>query len=108
MAFDEDLADRIRRRLGRVGVEEKRMFGGLAFLVGGHLAVAVRDDSILARLGPAPAEEALREPHVTQFVNGDRAMRGWVVIDREAVEADEELDSWIDRATAFVETLPVK
>jgi hypothetical protein len=108
MAFDPDLADRIRRRLGRAGVEEKRMFGGLAFLTGGHLAVAVRDDSILTRLGPAQAEEALREPHVAQFVNGDRAMSGWVVIDREAVEGDDELSDWIDRATAFVETLPVK
>ena len=109
MAFDEDLAARIRERLGRrKDVEEKRMFAGLAFLLGGHLAVAVRADSVLARLGPEQTEVALRLPHVTQFVNGGRAMTGRVVIAREGVEEDDELADWIDRATAFVDTRPAK
>lgn len=84
------------------------MFGGPAFLVGGHLAVVVREESILARLGSAQAEAALRESHVNQFVNGERPMTGWVVLDREAVEGNDELGAWIDRATAFVGTLPPK
>lgn len=70
--------------------------------------MAVRADSMLARLGPEQAAGALREPHVAPFVNSGRAMTGWVVIDREAVEGDDELDAWVGRVTAFVMTLPAR
>ena len=109
MAFDDDLAARIREHLDRVvGVEEKRMFGGLAFFLHGHIAVGVWKDSLIARLGPDGGEEALREPHVRPFDVTGRAMTGWVLVGPEAVEGDDRLHDWIARATRFVGTLPAR
>jgi hypothetical protein len=109
MAFDEDLAARVRERLARTwGVDERRMFGGICFLLGGHVLVGVWEDALLARLGRDEAEAALREPHVGVFDITGRPMAGWVLVAPEGVEEDEQLGNWIDRARAFVETLPAK
>jgi len=109
MAFDEDLAARIRERLERrQGVEEKRMFGGVAFLLDGNLLVGVWKDSLIARLGREQGEEALLEPHVRPFDVTGRPMRGWVLVGPEGVGEDDQLARWIDRAEEFVRTLPAK
>ncbi len=109
MAYSEALADRVRHLLGRrIGLEEKRMFAGLAFLTFGNLAVGVRRDSILARLGPEAAAEALGDPAVEPFVNGGRAMKGWVVIGPDGLETDEQLAGWLRRAMDFAGRLPAK
>jgi TfoX/Sxy family transcriptional regulator of competence genes len=109
MAFDEDLAERVRERLARTrGVEEKRMFGGVGFLLHGHLLVCVWQDSLIVRLGPEAADAALREPHVRVFDVTGRVMKGWVMVASEGVEEDDQLADWVGRARAFVETLPVK
>jgi hypothetical protein len=109
MAFDEDLAARIRDRLDRHrGVEEKRMFGGVGFLLNGNLLVGVWKDSLAARLGPEAGEAALLEPHVRPFDITGRPMTGWVLVGPEGVEDDGRLTEWIDWATAFVGTLPAK
>jgi hypothetical protein len=109
MAFDEDLAAHIRDRLARQrGVEEKRMFGGIAFLLDGNLLVGVWKDSLIARLGGERGEEALLEPHVRPFDITGRPMRGWVLVGPEGVEDDEQLALWLDRAAGFVRTLPAK
>ena len=109
MAFSEALADRIRQRLARrKGVEEKKMFGGVGFLLHGNMLVGVWKDSLIVRLGPEGGEEALKEPHVSEFNITGRAMKGWVLVAPEGVEEDDQLKDWIERATRFVRTLPAK
>jgi hypothetical protein len=109
MAFDETLAARIRDALARKrGVEEKKMFGGVGYLLNGNLLVGVWKESLIVRLGPDDGDEALKEPHVREFDITGRAMKGWVLVGPEGVEDDEKLTDWIGRATRFVGTLPAK
>jgi hypothetical protein len=109
MAFDEVLAERVRRRLARRrNIEEKKMFGGVGFLLGGNLIVGVWKDSLVVRLGPGEGDEALKEPHVKEFDITGRAMKGWVLVGPGGVEDDEQLGNWIRRAARFVGTLPAK
>ena len=109
MAFDEALAERIRRGLARKrGVEEKKMFGGVGFLLNGNLLVGVWKDSLIVRLGPEAGEEALKEAHVSEFDITGRAMKGWVLVAPEGVEADDQLKGWLQRAVKFVGKLPAK
>ena len=109
MAFDESLAARIRDVLERTkGIVEKKMFGGVCFLLHGNLLVGVWKDSLIARLGADEAEAALREPHVRTFDITGRPMRNWVLVGSEGVEDDDPLREWIRRAEAFVGTLPKK
>ena len=108
MAFNEALAARIRQRLARrKGVREKQMFG-IGFLLNGNLCLGVWKRSLVVRLGPEEAEDALQEPHVSEFRIRGRSMKGWVLIAPEGVEADDQLTDWIDRAVRFVGTLPAK
>jgi TfoX/Sxy family transcriptional regulator of competence genes len=109
MAFDEALAERIRQRLARrKNVEEKKMFGGIGFLLNGNLLVGVWMESLVVRLGTDQGDEALLEPHVKEFDITGRPMKGWVLVGAGGVEDDEQLTGWIERATKFVRTLPAK
>jgi hypothetical protein len=109
MAFDESLATRVRDALGRMpGVEERRMFGGVGFLLHGNLLVGVWKDSLVVRLGPDGRDDALREPHVRVFDITGRPMRGWVMVGPEGVADDDQLAGWVARARRFVDTLPAK
>ncbi len=109
MAFDESLAARIRNALGRTkNVEEKKMFGGICFLLHGNLLVGVWKDSLIARLGPDEGEAARLEPHVKVFDITGRPMRNWVLVEPGGVEDDDQLKAWIERATKLVEKLPRK
>jgi TfoX/Sxy family transcriptional regulator of competence genes len=109
MAFSEVLAERIRQRLARRKyVEEKKMFGGVGFLLNGNLLVGVWKDSLIVRLGPDEADEALKEPHVKEFDITGRPMKGWVLVASEGVEGDDPLAGWIKRAVKFVGALPTK
>ena len=98
MAHDEQLAARVREELeGRPDVTSKRMFGSLAFLVGGSLACCVQSDGLLVRLPPEEAAAALAEPGTRPFVMSGRHARGWVVVDLDAVAGPAELRSWVGR-----------
>ena len=109
MAFDEDLAARVRDALVRQnGVKEQKMFGGLCFMLNGNLLVGVWKDALIARLGPDDAPAALGEPHVRVFDVTGRPMRNWVLVEPEGVEDDDQLAVWVERAVAFVRTLPRK
>jgi hypothetical protein len=109
MAFSAALAERIRQRLARRrNVEEKKMFGGVGFLLNGNLLVGVWKDSLVARLGPEGGDEALLEPHVKEFDITGRAMKGWVLVEPEGIEGDDQLSGWIQRAVKFVGALPAK
>src|SRR5882762_10421109 len=104
MAFSEALAERIRRRLARrKNVEEKKMFGGVGFLLNGNLLVGVRKDSLLVRLGPEQSETALQAAHVSAFkIRGRGTIKGWVVVRLDGVKGDDQLKGWIQRAVKFV------
>jgi hypothetical protein len=109
MAFDEALAERIRQRLARrKNVEEKKMFGGVGFLLNGNLLVGVWKSCLCARLGPEQAGEARREPHVREFDITGRAMKGWVLVEPGGVAGEDQLADWIGRAATFVGKLPAK
>jgi hypothetical protein len=108
VAYDERLAERIRDRLGdRVGVTEKRMFGGLAFLTDGVITVGVYGDDLLVRVNPDDGGAKLAEPGVRTFMMGGRSMRGFVAVAGEDL-GDTALDSWIAQAGTYVATLPPK
>lgn len=109
MTYSESLADRIRQALaGRKKIEERKMFGGIGYLLKGNMLVGVWKTSLIARLGPDEAQKALQEPHVKVFDITGRAMKGWVMVEPEGLETDEELSGWIARAWEFVGTLPAK
>jgi TfoX/Sxy family transcriptional regulator of competence genes len=109
MPYSEALAERVRHLLtGRKGIAERKMFGGVGFLLRGHMLVGVWQHSLLARVGPDDYQNALAQPHVREFDITGRAMRGWVLVDPDGVDEDRQLSDWIDRATAFVQTLPAK
>ena len=109
MAFDESLAGGIRDVLARkLNIEEKKMFGGVGFLLNGNTLVGVWKDSLIVRIGPDAFEEALLEPHVKEFDITGRPMKGWIMVEPEGVEDENKLKNWIERANKFVETLPKK
>jgi TfoX/Sxy family transcriptional regulator of competence genes len=109
MAFSELLTERIRQGLARrKGIEEKKMFGGVGFLLNGNLLVGVWKDSLCVRLGPDQAEKALPEPHVKEFDITGRPMKGWVLVASEGVEDNAALKEWVQRAVKFVGKLPKK
>src|SRR3954467_6515213 len=108
MAFDESLAGRIRDALARKkGIEEKKMFGCICFMLNGNAIAGVWKDSLIARLGPDEGEAALLEPHVRAFDITGRPMRNWVAVEPGGVE-DDQLKRWIDLALKFVKSLPAK
>ena len=111
MAYDERLAEEIRERLAEADadVEEKRMFGGLGFMVDGNLAVAASGrGGILVRTDPAEEAETLALPGAEPMEMRGRKMPGWVFVAPDALGSEAELTAWIDRALAFVATLPAK
>lgn len=109
MAYDEDLADRVRELLATEPVTEQRMFGGLAFLVGGHLAVAASGQGgLLLRCDPAEADELAAREHVGPMVMRGRELSGWLRVGAAAVEGDAQLREWVERGVAYARSLPPK
>lgn len=110
MAFDEVLADRIRDVVeGEPGLTQKRMFGGLAFLVHGNLAVAASGQGgLMLRIDPADAEALTQRPQARRFEMRGREMDGWLRVDDPALEDDADLRDWVEIGLAYARTLPVK
>jgi len=109
MAYDEALADRIRDALGaRDGVSERKMFGGIAFMVGGNMAVGVIGEDLMVRLDPADAERALTEPHARLMDFTGKPMKGMIYVDPAGTEADEDLSAWVEAGADFAASLPPK
>ena len=110
MAYDEQLADRIRACLdGESGVTEKRMFGGLAFLVDGSMSVAASGEGgLLLRVDPAETEALTSQPTVTRAVMRGRAMNGWLRVTAAAVAGDDDLERWVRRSVGYARSLPPK
>ncbi|MFO1093260.1 MAG: TfoX/Sxy family protein [Planctomycetaceae bacterium] len=109
MPYDQTLAERVRTVLGRrKGITEKKMFGGVGFLLNGNMSVAIWKQSLIVRLGPEQAELALREAHVKEFDITGKAMRGWAMIGPGGLEGDDDVRRWCERSLRFVRTLPGK
>jgi TfoX/Sxy family transcriptional regulator of competence genes len=110
MAYDEDLADRIRELVAAEdAVTEKRMFGGLAFLIGGNMAVAASGQGgLMVRVDPGETDALLREPHAKPFEMRGRGMAGWIRVDDEGVATGEQLEPWVGRGVAYARSLPPK
>ena len=110
MPYDEDLANRLRELLAdEDAVTEKKMFGGLAFLLHGNMAVAAsHTGGLLARVDPATAGDWLAPPRVAPMEMGGRSMDGWLMVAPEAVRREGELATWVERSVGFVKTLRPK
>ena len=110
MTYDVELADRIRELLvSESGHTEKAMFGGLAFLLGGHMALAAGGGGgIMVRVDPARTEVLVAQSHVTRMVMNGREMDGWLRVESAGVDTDDELERWVRRGADFVATLPPK
>lgn len=109
MAYDEGLAQRIREALTDAdGLSERRMFGGIAFMLHGNMAVGISGDELMVRVGPEAYDEALAQPHARVFDMTGRVMRGWVVVAAEGIADDAALGEWVRRGANYARSLPPK
>src|SRR4051812_10515435 len=110
MAYDEDLANRIRELIAAErGVTEKKMFGGLAFLVGGNMSVAASGQGgLMVRVPPEETEALVAKPHARRFEMRGRAMDGWLRVDDEGLRTKKQLEPWVKRGVAYARSLPAK
>jgi TfoX/Sxy family transcriptional regulator of competence genes len=110
MAYDEDLANRIRELvLGEQGVSEQRMFGGLAFLINGNMSVAAsREGGLLLRVDPAETDALLGRRHASPFQMRGRLMEGWLRVAPEGVQTRRQLEAWVAHGVAYARSLPSK
>jgi TfoX/Sxy family transcriptional regulator of competence genes len=110
MAYDEQLAARIRHLVsGEAGVTEKKMFGGLSFLVNGNMAVAASGQGgILVRVDPAESAELVETSPAEEMVMRGRSMAGWLRVESREVEANDDLAAWVARGVSFASSLPAK
>ena len=110
MAYDERLAERVRGAMGkRKDVVEKKMFGGIAFLLNGNMACGVNGTDMIVRIAPEETDAALAEPGVRLFdLSGGRPMKGWIMVAAEATTKAKDLRRWVDRGTSYAASLPAK
>ena len=109
MAYDEVLASRIHGVLDQQpGLVEKKMFGGVAFLIQGNMAVGVHKDMLMVRVGPDAYEETMKYPHTRPFDLTGRAMKGWVLVEPGGIASETELKEWVEAGVNFALTLPPK
>jgi TfoX/Sxy family transcriptional regulator of competence genes len=109
MAYDHRLADDVRARIGdRPDLTEREMFGGIAFMIGGNMAVGVSGDELMVRVGKDAHDDFVAQPGARTFDMGARPMRGWLAVASEGFHTDADLDSWIRRGVSYAESLPPK
>jgi len=109
MPYSEELAERIRELIGgRDGVGERRMFGGIAWMVNGHMACGTLGEDLMVRLSHEDAERALAEPHVGPMDFTGRPMRGFVTVHAAGIAEEEDLARWVDAGASHAASLPPK
>ncbi len=110
MPYDEDLANRIRELVAaEPGITEKRMFGGLAFLVRGNMSVAASGQGgLMVRVDPEDTDALVAKPHAQPFEMRGRAMQGWLRVDAQGVRTKRQLEPWVRRGVAYARSLPPK
>jgi TfoX-like protein len=109
MAFDEKLADRVRAQLGkRRGLVEKKMFGGVGFMLNGNMCVGVHGDELIVRIDPAETDKTLRRKHTRIFDITGRPMKGWILVRSAGVGTQPALAEWVQVAVDYASSLPAK
>ncbi len=109
MAYDEGLAQRVREEMGELpGYVEKKMFGGIGFMVQGNMACGVIGTGLIVRVGRERYRDAVAAPHTGPFDMTGRPMTGWIVVAAEGYAADEDLRDWVQEGVAFAQSLPAK
>ena len=109
MAYDEGLAQRVREMLEEEpGYNEKKMFGGICFLLHGNMSCGIIGEELIVRVGPVAYQESLQRPNVREFDFTGRPMKGWVTVACEGHEADEDLNAWLDKGMEYALSLPGK
>ena len=109
MAYDEALARRIHVALNDVpGLTEKKMFGGVGFLIQGNMACGVNGNDMIVRISPDSYEAALAKPYVRVFDLTGRPMKGWIVVESDGVQSAEDLKNWVQEGVTFAQSLPPK
>ena len=109
MAYDEGLAQRLREQLSdRSGVVEKKMFGGLAFMLNGNMCVGVVDDTLMARVGPDQYVDGLKQKYALEMDFTGKPMKGFIYVEPKGIETDSQLHYWVSLCEKFVLSLPTK
>lgn len=109
MGYDQDIEMRIKRLMSRwKNTDSKKMFGGVCHLLKGNMFCGVYKDFLILRLGEKGAEEALRSPDARPFDITGKPMKGWVMVHKQGIDREEELETWLKKARDFVNTLPAK
>ena len=110
MAYDEGIAQRVRELLDELAIayDEKKMFGGLAFMVRGNMSVGIVNSQLMCRVGADAYADALAQPHVREMDFTGKPLQGFVYISERGIEDDQQLKQWIDRSLEYVSSLPVK
>jgi TfoX/Sxy family transcriptional regulator of competence genes len=110
MAYDEDLAERVRELIAaEAGLTEQKMFGGLAFLINGHMSVGVSGQGgLMVRVDPAETDALVAKPYARQFEMRGRKMQGWLRVDADGVRTKRQLEPWVRRGVGYARSLPPK
>ena len=108
MAYNQELAERIRSQLNGVPFVEKKMFGGVGFLLNGNMACGVHKDDLVVRVDPENHSALLKKPHAKPFDLTGRPMKGWLLVEADGCKTEKQLGGWVREAVAFASTLPPK
>ena len=109
MAYDEKLAQRVRESLSEQdGLVEKKLFGGLGFMLRGNLACGVSGDGLIVRVGPDAYGGLIMRPHTRPFISAGRPMKGWLVVEPAGLASDDDLNYWVSLGASFARSLPAK
>ena len=108
MAYNLKLAERLRSQLDGVPVVEKKMFGGVGFLINGNLTCGVSKDDLLVRVDPSKYDSLLKKSHVKPFAMTGRPMKGWLLVEADGVKSEKQLSTWVKEGIEFASTLPAK
>ena len=108
MAYNLELAERIRSELNGMPVVEKKMFGGVGFLLNGNLACGVNKENLIVRVDPEKHSALLKKPHAKPFDLTGKPMKGWLVVEADGVKTEKQLSAWVKEGVEFALTLPPK
>lgn len=109
MSYDIEVADRIRARIGpRPELTEREMFGGIAFMINGNMAVGVSGDELMVRVGKEAHDQAVARPGARTFDMGARPMKGWISVAEAGFDSEDDFGYWVDQGVAYAESLPAK
>jgi TfoX/Sxy family transcriptional regulator of competence genes len=108
MAYNLKLAERIRSQLDGVPFVEKKMFGGIGFLLNGNMACGVNKDNLIVRVDPEKHVDLLKKPHTKPFDLTGKPMKGWLLVEADGVKTEKQLSAWVKEGVEFAGTLPAK